>query len=186
MSALVCPAPFCLRPYVGFRVSWSKEVQNVIRWNKNPCCFLLSQVLLGPFTYLWVSCCLLNTLTKDWKQRNNFPIVLFASICFVLHLATLCLITLTDTAVFIGAQSNVGQTSWFWENGTMVNDPRYPPSNQSVCQEMAIPLGYDDGVSLLPKRCDHGEAYFACEIPSKTSLFVFCTYIRIMHTAKLI
>ena len=58
----------------------------------------------------------------------------------------------------------------------MVNDPRYPLSDQSVCQEMSMPLAYDDGINLLPKLCDQGKAYFACEIPSKTSfllLFLF-------------
>ena len=49
----------------------------------------------------------------------------------------------------------------------MVNDSRYPPSDQSVCQQMSVPLTYDDGISLLTKRCDKDEAYFACDIPCK-------------------
>ena len=47
----------------------------------------------------------------------------------------------------------------------MVNDLRYPLSDQSVCQRMSLPLTYDDGINLLPKRCDQDEAYFACDIP---------------------
>ena len=46
----------------------------------------------------------------------------------------------------------------------MVNDSRYPPSNQSVCQQMSLPLTYDDGINLFPKSCDQDEAYFACDI----------------------
>ena len=49
----------------------------------------------------------------------------------------------------------------------MVNDSRYPLSPQSVCQQMSLPLTYDDGINLLPKRCDQDEAYFACDIPRK-------------------
>ena len=63
--------------------------------------------------------------------------------------------------MFIGARSNVDQINWFWENGTMVDDSRYPPSNQFVCQQMSLPLTYNDGINLLPKRCDQDEAYFA-------------------------
>ena len=72
-----------------------------------------------------------------------------------------------DISVFVEARSSVGETNWFWENGTKVNDPRYPISNQSVCQQMSLPLTYDDGINLLPKRCDQDEAYFVCESPSK-------------------
>ena len=75
-----------------------------------------------------------------------------------------------DISVFIGARSNVGQTNWFRKNGTMVDDSRYSPSNQSVCQQMSVPLTYDDGINLLPKRCDQEEAYFACESPSKMAV----------------
>ena len=47
----------------------------------------------------------------------------------------------------------------------MVNDSRYPPSNLSVCQQMSVPLTYDDGINLLPKDCVQDEAFFACSIP---------------------
>ena len=76
--------------------------------------------------------------------------------------------------MFLGAQSNVGQTNWFWENGTVVNDSRYPLSNQSVCQQMSVPLTYEDGINLLPKRCDKDAAYFACDIPRKYVLLCGC------------
>ena len=52
----------------------------------------------------------------------------------------------------------------------MVNDSRYRPSNQSVCQQMSLPLTYDDGINLLPQRCDQDEAYFACHVDSKRML----------------
>ena len=70
-----------------------------------------------------------------------------------------------DFSVFLGARSNVGHENWIWENGTMVNNSRHPLSDQSVCQQMSVPLTYDDGINLLPKRCDQDEAYFACDIP---------------------
>ena len=69
-------------------------------------------------------------------------------------------------SVFIGAKSNVGQTKWFWQNGTMVNDSRYPSSSESACQQMSLPLTYDDGINLLPKGCNQEEAYFVCDSPS--------------------
>ena len=46
----------------------------------------------------------------------------------------------------------------------MVNDTRYPLSDQSVCQQMSLALTYDDGINLLPKRCDQDEAYFGCGV----------------------
>ena len=72
-----------------------------------------------------------------------------------------------DISIFSGARSDVNQTNWFWENGTMVVDSNYPTSNSSVCEQMSLPLTYDDGINLLPKRCDDDEAYFACEVPCK-------------------
>ena len=72
-----------------------------------------------------------------------------------------------DISVFLGARSNVGQTNWFSENGTMVDDSRYPSSNQSICQQMTMPLTYDDGINLLPKPCNQDEAYFTCDISCK-------------------
>ena len=86
-----------------------------------------------------------------------------------------------DITVFTGAQSNIGQTNWFWENGAiLVNDSRYLPSNKSVCQQMFLTLAYNDGINLLPKRCDQDEAYFACDIQCMLTSIdknVTCEYI---------
>ena len=49
----------------------------------------------------------------------------------------------------------------------MVDDSRYPSSNQSICQQMTMPLTYDDGINLLPKPCDQDEAYFTCDVSCK-------------------
>ena len=73
----------------------------------------------------------------------------------------------SDISVFTGARSNKKKTSWFWENGTMVNDSNYPTSNLSVCQQMSLPLTYDDGINLFPKDCENDEAYFVCEVQCK-------------------
>ena len=45
-----------------------------------------------------------------------------------------------------------------------MDNSNYPTSNSSVCQQMSLPLTYDDGINLLPKHCDDDEAYFACEV----------------------
>jgi len=71
--------------------------------------------------------------------------------------------------MFLGAHSNISQTNWYWENGTMVNNANYPTPDPSICQLMSLPITYDDGINLLPKRCDE-ESYFACEIPRKNIL----------------
>ena len=78
-----------------------------------------------------------------------------------------------DITVFIGTRSIANQIAWFWENGTMLNDSRYPLSDQSVCQQMSLPLTYDDGINLLPKSCDQDEAYFICSIPGTSNLQLF-------------
>ena len=72
-----------------------------------------------------------------------------------------------DISVFTGARSDVGQTNWCWESGTIVEDSNYKPSNSSVCQQMSLPLTYDDGINLLPKDCENDEAYFVCEVQCK-------------------
>ena len=91
----------------------------------------------------------------------------------VYNLSKLLNFCLTDISIFLGARSNVSQTNWLWENGTIVNDSRYPPSNQSVCQQMSMPLTYDDGVNLLPKRCNEDEAFYACSITCKVCFMIF-------------
>ena len=70
-----------------------------------------------------------------------------------------------DIRIFLEAPSNISLTNWLWENKSSVNNSRYPPSNQSVCQQISLPLTYDDGINLLSKRCDQDEAYYACEVP---------------------
>ena len=54
----------------------------------------------------------------------------------------------------------------------MVDSSNYSPSDSSVCQQMSLPLTYDNGINLLPKRCDDDEAYFACEVPCEILTFV--------------
>ena len=49
----------------------------------------------------------------------------------------------------------------------MVDDSNYPTSDSSVCQQMSLPLTYDDGINLLPKDCENDEAHYVCEIPCK-------------------
>ena len=49
----------------------------------------------------------------------------------------------------------------------MVNDSKFQTTNQTICQQMSIPLTYGNGINLLPKRCDQDEAYFACSISRK-------------------
>jgi len=75
----------------------------------------------------------------------------------------------SEISLFFGASSNVGQTNWFWENGSIVNEVNYPTSDQSICEQMSVPLTYDEGINLLPKPCDE-KAYFACEVECKTML----------------
>ena len=68
-----------------------------------------------------------------------------------------------DVSVFIGVQSYVNQTNWFWNNGTMVNDSVFPASNKSICQQVTWPLTYNDGINLYPKKCETGLAHFVCK-----------------------
>ena len=58
----------------------------------------------------------------------------------------------------------------------MVNDSNYPTSDSSVCEQMSSPLTYDDGINLLPKRCENDEAYFACEVPCNCVALIFLSY----------
>ena len=86
------------------------------------------------------------------------------AIVFATYQFNLCIL---DISVFSGARSDVNQSNWFWENRTMVDDSNYPTSDPSVCQQMSLPLTYDDGINLLPKDCENDEAHYVCEIPCK-------------------
>ena len=65
--------------------------------------------------------------------------------------------------MFIGAQSNVNETDWVWINGSNLNNPKYPRSDESLCQQMTWPLTYDNGINLRPKDCGSGESYYVCK-----------------------
>jgi len=68
-----------------------------------------------------------------------------------------------DISIFIGAQSVVGQSDWFWNNQTMIEDEAFPTSDTAVCQQITWPLTYRDSINLRPKRCED-EAYFMCQV----------------------
>ena len=72
----------------------------------------------------------------------------------------------------MGARSEVGQSNWTSENGTNGLYLNYPASDSTICQQMAFPLTYDDGINLLPKRCDQKE-YFGCEVQRKNNMSGF-------------
>ena len=77
---------------------------------------------------------------------------------------------LSDISIFSGVRSDHNQPDWFLNNGTKITFPLdifYPTANASLCQQITWPLIYDDGINLLPKRCDE-EAYFMCQILCKT------------------
>ena len=59
----------------------------------------------------------------------------------------------------------MGQSNWFWKNGTMITDPTYPQSKTSVCEQMTWPLTYDDGINLKGEFCGKGKAYYICQLP---------------------
>ena len=74
------------------------------------------------------------------------------------------ILVFTDISVIIGARSDVGQSNWFWNNGTMITDTMYPSSNTSVCQQMTWPLTYDDGINLRAKDCGTGKSHYICQV----------------------
>ena len=71
-----------------------------------------------------------------------------------------------DISVAVGARSDVGESDWFWKNGTMINDTGFPTSDPSVCQQMTWPLTYRDGVNLRPKPCNK-HSFFLCQVKCK-------------------
>ena len=105
---------------------------------------------------IWVilyACC-------DGLRRNG---ALFRNVYHVrqhYHNIEHCLI---DISVFIGARSNLGATTWVWNNGTTVVESTYGTTPLNVCQQMSVPLTYENGINMLPKNCDSDEAYFICE-----------------------
>ena len=88
-----------------------------------------------------------------------------------------------DISIFIGARSDVNESNWFWNNGKKINDPDFPPSDPSVCQQMTWPLSYEDGINLRPKRCDQGESYYVCDIKCKKTINTSVEYI--LHFVQL-
>ena len=65
--------------------------------------------------------------------------------------------------MYIGARSDVVQSSWFWSNEKPVGENKeFSTADVSVCQQMAWPLTYDDEINLHGKDFN-SEAYFMCE-----------------------
>ena len=71
-----------------------------------------------------------------------------------------------DISVFWGNRSN---TNSVCKNGTVRENASSTncTSNILSCQQMSLPLTYDDGINLLAKRCNRDKAYFACDVPRK-------------------
>ena len=78
-----------------------------------------------------------------------------------------------DVSIFIGAKSSIGQSSWFWNNGTIINNPNFPSPSSSVCQVMTWPLTYTDGINLLPKNCQSGKSYYVAKLKCKYQFNLF-------------
>ena len=62
-----------------------------------------------------------------------------------------------------GARSDVGQTSWFFEDGSSALNPSYPPGDRSKCQQLSWQFAYKDGINLYPKDCSGKLVKFVCE-----------------------
>ena len=57
----------------------------------------------------------------------------------------------------------MGESHWFWNNGTRINDLTFQEfSNTSACEDMTWPLTYDDGVNLRARKCGSGKSNFVC------------------------
>ena len=65
----------------------------------------------------------------------------------------------------------MGQSDWFWNNRTRINEVTYPTANAYVCQQMTWPLTYKDGINLRGKVCGV-DAYFMCQIKCKILTYV--------------
>ncbi|CAK8679940.1 unnamed protein product [Clavelina lepadiformis] len=73
-------------------------------------------------------------------------------------------IYIPDINVFIGARSDVGESNWFWNDGSLVTDPSFPSSNSSVCQQMAYHYSDNKTWELSPHSCGLTKAYYICQI----------------------
>ena len=62
----------------------------------------------------------------------------------------------------------MGQSDWFWDDGTRINGLDYFTTNVSVCQQMSWPLTYDDGINLLDKNCETGISHYICKVEDDT------------------
>ena len=87
----------------------------------------------------------------------------------------------TDISIFFGRRplreaiendtncteaNKTSQVNSLLNNETTINCTTDAAQNPP-CVLMSFPLTYDDGINLLPKRCDQDEAYFACNVPCK-------------------
>ena len=72
----------------------------------------------------------------------------------------------------------MNQSSWFWNNGTMITDLTYPSSNTSVCEQMTWPLTYDDGINLRAKDCETGKSHYICKCALISFLLLILQYLE--------
>ena len=69
-----------------------------------------------------------------------------------------------DMPVFLGVRSFENSRLWVSSDQNVLLHPSIGFSMEGVCEQMSVPLSYDDGINLRPRKCSNVEAYVACAI----------------------
>ncbi|CAK8679923.1 unnamed protein product [Clavelina lepadiformis] len=74
-------------------------------------------------------------------------------------------IFIPDINVFIGARSDIGESGWFWSNGSLVtDDSNFPSANPDICQQIAYHYTDNQAWSKISTNCGSSSGYYVCQI----------------------
>ena len=70
-----------------------------------------------------------------------------------------------DYRIFVGARSRKHAHTWVWNNGEIMENTGYfvPFPDPRKCQQLAIPINYEDGENFKIHSCSGQRAYPVCE-----------------------
>ena len=73
---------------------------------------------------------------------------------------------IVDISLFVGGRSQINENVWKNSDGSKIENKKYPPGDELICQQMTWPLTYNDGVNLRSMKCNQ-KAYFICQTKCK-------------------
>jgi len=76
-----------------------------------------------------------------------------------------------DISVHLGARSIEGTKYWVTSEQNAILHPNIKLSRPDICEQLYLPLTYDDGINVRQTTCTNMEAHVACAVRCEYVLF---------------